>query len=204
MLNLRLRPAVNRVVDPVAGILLRAGISPDAVTVVGTIGVAGGALGFYPRGSFFWGTLVITLFVFNDLIDGAMARRLQRTGSPWGAFLDSTLDRVADAAVFTGLLWWFAGRGDEPGLAVATAVCLIGGAVTSYARARAESLGMRCDVGVVERAERLIVSLTVTGLDGLGVPYVQAVGLWLLAVGTVVTVGQRMAVVRQQATTRAG
>lgn len=198
MLSLRLRPVLKRVVDPVAAGLLGVGVGPDTVTVVGTLGVSAGALAFYPRGVFFWGTVVISLFVFNDMLDGAMAR-LRGGGGPWGSFLDSTLDRVADASVFTGLLWWFVGRGHQPGLAVATAVALIGGVVVSYARAKAESLGMRCDVGLVERAERLVIALTVTGLDGLGVPYVQATGLWVLAVGTVVTVAQRVAVVHRQA-----
>lgn len=197
MLNLHVRPVIGRVIDPVARGLLRIGVTPDAVTLVGTAGVALGAFAFYPRGEFLVGTLVITAFIFNDLLDGSMARQ-RGTSSLWGAFLDSTLDRIADAAIFTALLLWFAGAGDEPALAAATAICLIGGMVVSYARAKAESLDLRCDVGLMERAERMIIVLVVTGLDGLGVPYVQATGLWVLAIGTVITVLQRFREVQRQ------
>lgn len=197
MLNVHVRPAIGRVIDPVAGGLLRIGVTPDAVTLVGTAGVAFGAFAFYPRGEFLVGTLVITAFIFNDLLDGSMARQ-RGSSSLWGAFLDSTLDRIADASIFTALLLWFAGDGDQPALVVATAICLIGGMVVSYARAKAESLDLRCDVGLMERAERMIIVLVVTGFDGLGIPYAQAIGLWVLAVGTVITVGQRFREVRRQ------
>lgn len=197
MLNLHVRPAIGRVIDPVARGLLRIGVTPDAVTLVGTAGVAFGAFAFYPRGEFLVGTLVITAFIFNDLLDGSMARQ-RGTSSLWGAFLDSTLDRIADASIFTALLLWFAGDGDEPALAVATAICLIGGMVVSYARAKAESLDLRCDVGLMERAERMLIVLFMTGFDGLGIPYAQAIGLWVLAVGTVITVWQRFREVQRQ------
>ena len=197
MLNSHVRPALSRVVTPLGAALARAGVTPDAVTIVGTVGVAVGALAFYPRGRFLAGTLFITAFVFGDMLDGAVARARGSSG-PWGAFLDSTLDRVADAAVFGGLLLWFAGVGNSPVLAGVTLFCLVGGAVVSYAKARAEGLGMHCDVGVAERSERLIIVLVATGLGGLGVPYVQAAGLELLAVLTAVTVGQRFVEVRRQ------
>jgi CDP-diacylglycerol--glycerol-3-phosphate 3-phosphatidyltransferase len=197
MLNLHVRPAIARVVDPIARALLRAGVSPDAMTFVGTVGVSAGAFAFYPRGEFLVGTLVITAFIFNDLLDGTMAR-MRGTTSQWGSFLDSTLDRVADASIFAALLLWFAGDGDQPALAIATVICLIGGALVSYSRAKAESLGLRCDVGLVERAERMLIVLFMTGFDGLGIPYAQAIGLWVLAVGTVITVWQRFREVRRQ------
>jgi CDP-diacylglycerol--glycerol-3-phosphate 3-phosphatidyltransferase len=197
MLNLHLRPAIARVVDPIARALLRAGVSPDAMTFVGTVGVSAGAFAFYPRGEFLVGTLVITAFIFNDLLDGTMAR-MRGTTSQWGSFLDSTLDRVADASIFAALLLWFAGDGDQPALAIATVICLSGGALVSYSRAKAESLGLRCDVGLVERAERMLIVLFMTGFDGLGIPYAQAIGLWVLAVGTVITVWQRFREVRRQ------
>lgn len=197
MLNLHVRPAIGRVIDPVARGLLGIGVTPDAVTLVGTAGVAFGAFAFYPRGEFLVGTLVITAFIFNDLLDGSMARQ-RGTSSLWGAFLDSTLDRIADAAIFAALLLWFAADGDDPALAVATVICLIGGMVVSYARAKAESLDLRCDVGLMERAERMIIVLVVTGLDGMGIPFVQAIGLWVLAVGTVITVWQRFHEVQRQ------
>ena len=134
-----------------------------------------GALAFYPRGEFFWGTVVITCFVFSDLIDGTMAR-MSETSSRWGAWLDSTLDRVGDAAVFVGIGLYFAWDGDDPLLLCLALYCLSAGAVVSYAKARAEGLGMTANVGVTERADRLVIVLVATGLDGLGVPYIQAVG----------------------------
>ncbi len=210
MLNRFARALFTRLLTPLARALVALGISPDVVTLVGTIGVCVGALGFYPRGEFLWGTLVITFFVFADTIDGIMARTAQRSSS-WGAFLDSTLDRVADAAVFGGLVLYYAGDA-RPGavdhtvmLALALA-CLVLGGIVSYARARAEGLGMRADVGIAERADRLVAVLVATGFVGLkwqtgfGLPEpALLVVLALLAVASLVTVAQRMVVVRRQA-----
>ena len=202
MLNRYARALMTRVLTPVAKLLLRLGVSPDVVTLVGTLGVCVGALGFYPRHEFFWGTIVITAFVFSDNLDGTMARLAGRSGN-WGAFLDSTLDRVGDAAIFGGLVLWYAGQGNTlmAGLALA---CLILGLVVSYARARAEGLGMTANVGIAERAERLVAVLAATGLVGLGVPEVLlTVVLALLAVASLITVAQRMLTVRRQALSRA-
>lgn len=194
----RLRTVVARVVDPVADALLRAGVSPDAVTVLGTVGVVVAALVLYPLGLLLVGTLVITLFVLSDLLDGTMARRSGRTSS-WGAFLDSTLDRFGDAAIFTGLVLYLAGRGEDPVGAVLALACLVLGSIVPYARARAEGLGMRADVGIAERADRLVVVLTTTALVGLGLPpAVLTVVLGVLALASLVTVVQRIVFVRQQ------
>lgn len=194
----RLRKVVARVVDPVADALLRAGVSPDAVTVLGTVGVVVAALTLYPRGLLLVGTLVITLFVLSDLLDGTMARRSGRTSS-WGAFLDSTLDRFGDAAIFSGLVLYLAGRGEDPVGAVLALACLVLGSIVPYARARAEGLGMRADVGIAERADRLVVVLTTTALVGLGLPpAVLTVVLGVLALASLVTVVQRVVFVRQQ------
>jgi len=198
MLNLRVRPALGRVVDPIATGLLRAGVSPDAVTGLGTLGVLVGALGFFPRGMFFTGTAIVFFSVLTDLLDGAMARKLGRT-SPFGAWLDSTCDRIADAAIFSGLVLWFTGAGDDRLLAGVALLCLVAGMIVSYAKARAEGLGLRCDVGLAERAERLILVLMGTLLAGLGVPVALDVLLWVLAAASLVTVGQRLVEVRRQA-----
>ncbi len=203
MLNRFARALFTRLLTPVARLLLRARVSPDVVTVIGTLGVCAGALGFYPRGHFFVGTLVITAFVFSDLVDGTMAR-LSGRSSRWGAFLDSTLDRVGDAAVFGSLVLWFSGNGEDPVLGAVALYCLAAGSVVPYAKARAEGLGMRADVGVAERADRLVLILVTTGLSGLGVPFVQEAALWLLAAASTVTVLQRMIVVRRQALAEAG
>jgi CDP-diacylglycerol--glycerol-3-phosphate 3-phosphatidyltransferase len=198
MLNLRVRPALGRVVDPMASALLRTGVHPDAVTLAGTLGVVVGALVFFPRGMFFTGTAVVFFSVLTDLLDGAMARKLGRS-SRFGAWLDSTCDRVADAAIFSGLVLWFTGDGRSDLLAGVALFCLVAGSVVSYAKARAEGLGLRCDVGLAERAERLILVLLGTLLAGLGLEVALAVALWLLAVASAVTVVQRLVEVRRQA-----
>lgn len=197
MMKLHVRSALGRVLTPVGRALARAGVTPDVVTVTGTLGVAVGALAFYPRGRLFVGALVCTVFVLADMLDGAIARAVDRR-SKWGAFLDSTLDRVGDAAIFGGLLIWFAGSGDAPVLAGLALFCLIAGMLISYAKARAEGLGLRCDVGIAARGERVFVALVAVGLSGLGVPYVLSAGLWLLAVASAITVGQRFAAVHRQ------
>jgi CDP-diacylglycerol---glycerol-3-phosphate 3-phosphatidyltransferase len=198
MLGIHARPQINKVVEPVARRIAAVGITPDALTIVGTIGVAGGALGFYPRGSFFVGTLVITAFVFSDMLDGAVAR-VTGTSGPWGAFLDSTLDRVGDGAVFGALALWYAGDGNSTTLCAVALYDLVAGVVTSYAKARAESLGMTANVGIAERSERLIVILAMTGFSGLfHAPILLTIALWALAAATTITVGQRMVEVRRQ------
>jgi CDP-diacylglycerol---glycerol-3-phosphate 3-phosphatidyltransferase len=199
MLNKYARAFFTRLFTPIARLLVRLGVSPDVVTTVGTLGVCFGALAFYPRGEFLVGTLVITAFVFFDTLDGIMARINDRS-SRWGAFLDSTLDRVADAAIFGGLVLWYAGRGDNSIMAGLALACLILGMVVSYARARAEGLGMTADVGIAERAERLLLVLAATGLVGLGAPeLLLKVVLAVLALASLVTVVQRMLEVRRQA-----
>ena len=199
MLNKYARALFTTIFTPVARLFLKLGISPDVVTIVGTLGVCFGALAFYPRHEFFWGTVVITLFVFSDTVDGVMARMSGRSGK-WGAYLDSTLDRVGDSAIFGGLVLWYAGRGDDFLMAGLALACLILGSVVSYAKARAEGLGFTADVGIAERADRLVAVLVVTGLVGLGLPeVVLTVVLALLAIASLITVFQRMLLVRRQA-----
>jgi CDP-diacylglycerol--glycerol-3-phosphate 3-phosphatidyltransferase len=203
MLNRYARAFFTKVFTPPARLLLRLGVSPDVVTLVGTLGVCVGALAFYPRHEFFWGTIVITAFVFSDTLDGIMARLSDRSGN-WGAYLDSTLDRVGDAAIFGGLVLWYAGDGSNTVLAGLALACLILGSVVSYSKARAEGLGMTANVGIAERAERLVAVLAATGLVGLGLPEVLlTVVLALLAVASFITVCQRVLTVRRQALSRA-
>jgi CDP-diacylglycerol--glycerol-3-phosphate 3-phosphatidyltransferase len=187
------------VLAPVVRLFLRLGISPDAVTVAGTIGVCGGALVFFPQGLLWQGVVVITAFVFSDLVDGEMARTLGRTDK-FGAFLDSTLDRIGDGAVFGGLALYFAWVAEDRLYLALTLVCLVMGQVTSYARARAEGLGFVAEVGIAERADRLVAILVLTFLgDVLGLPILYQVTLWALAIASTITVGQRIWVVRRQA-----
>ena len=198
MLNRHARGFFTALFTPLARWLLKIGISPDAVTVVGTLGVVAGALVFYPLGQLWWGTLFITAFIFSDVLDGIMAR-MRDTGGRWGNFLDSTLDRVADDALFAGLAIWFFAGGDDLVIAVGAMVCLVLGMVVSYARAKAESLGFTANVGIAERAERLVSVLVVTGFTGLGLPHiVLQVTLAVLATASLVTIIQRVATVRRQ------
>jgi CDP-diacylglycerol--glycerol-3-phosphate 3-phosphatidyltransferase len=195
MLNV-IRPALDRVLTPAGRALARTPITPNAVTIIGTVGVSAGALSLFPIGELFAGTVVCTVFVLADMLDGALAR-VKGTSGPWGAFLDSTLDRIADASVFGGLTLWFTLGGHSRVLAAVALFCLVSGALVSYAKARAEGLGYRCDVGIAERSERLLIGLVAAGLAGLGVPYVLAIGLWILAVLSAVTFGQRVVAVRR-------
>ncbi len=204
MLNIHARAAVSRALVPLGTSLARAGVTPDAVTAVGTVGVVAGAVVCFPRGWFFVGTLVIWFFVMLDMVDGAVARAGGR-GSPFGAVLDSSCDRLADAAVFGTVAWYYALHGQR-WMLLAALLCLVLGSLTSYIRARAEAAGMTATVGIAERAERLIIVLVgtgLTGLPGVHVPYVLAVALWLLVAASTITVWQRLATVWAQSHPRA-
>jgi CDP-diacylglycerol--glycerol-3-phosphate 3-phosphatidyltransferase len=198
MLNLFARAHVGRVTDPIGHWLAARRVTPDAVTVVGTAGTVAAALWFLPRGQLVAGAAVMTVFVLFDMLDGAVARA-RGHGTPFGAVLDSVCDRIADGVLFAALAWWCLGVGEQRYLGIAALICLVAGQLVSYVKARAEGAGLRADGGLVERPERLIVALVGTGLHGLGVPYALQVALWLLAVASVWTVGQRMVAVYRSA-----
>src|SRR4051812_37962050 len=166
------------------------------VTVTGTVGAVAGALLLIATGQLWWGAVTVTVFVLLDMLDGALARA-RGGGSVFGAVLDSVGDRAADAAIFGALVWWYSGRGDNRLLVLLALICLVLGVLTSYIKARAEGAGLSCNVGIVERTERLILVLTGAGLTGLGVPYAVHVALWVLLVGSAVPVVQRVLVVRR-------
>jgi len=201
MLGVSARPIVAKVIQPLVAMLARRGVTPDAVTIVGTVGAVGGSVGLFATGHLFWGTVVVTVAVLLDLLDGALARA-RGGGTVFGAVLDSAGDRVSDAAIFGALVWWFSGGGHNRLLVLLALLCLVLGVLTSYVKARAEGVGLPCDVGIVERLERLLLVLFGTGLAGLGVPYALHVGLWVLLVGSAITVGQRVAEVHRQAAGR--
>lgn len=198
MLNKYARAFFSRVLRPIAAALVRAGVSPDVITMIGTVGVMAGALWLYPTGHFFVGTIWITVFVFADMIDGNMARITQRS-SVWGAYLDSTMDRFGDAAIFAGLALWWAGGGHNQPLCALAIYNLAAGSLVSYTRARAESLDMEGTVGLAERADRLVTVLVATGINGLGLPYVLTVALIVVGLASTVTYIQRILFVRKQA-----
>jgi CDP-diacylglycerol--glycerol-3-phosphate 3-phosphatidyltransferase len=195
MLSARLKPAVTKVITPVASFALRIGITPNAVTWVGAIGVVVSSLYFYPRGDFFVGTLIICVMALSDLFDGTMARLSSSGSSRWGGFLDSTIDRITDSAILLGVSLYLINQSDH--LAYVAIATLVTGLLVPYIRAKAESFGIACSGGIAERTERLIISLAAIGFDGLGVPYVLAVGMWLLAILGVFTVAQRMLIVKR-------
>ena len=189
------KPVVNRVIEPIARLAISAKITPNAVTVFGTIGTIVSALTFYPRGDLFLGTLLIVFFALSDLFDGAIARLSAKGASAWGGFLDSTCDRVTDSAVL-GALAIYCILNDLSIYPVVIASIVIGFLI-SYIRAKAESFGIACTVGIAERTERLIIALVGIGFHGLGVPYILAGSMWVLLFLGAITVAQRISVVRK-------
>ncbi len=184
MLSAILRKPVSRVVDPVAVFLLRIGITPNGMTFFGSLGTSAMALWLWPQGEYFWGTMGVIAFIFSDLLDGTMAR-ISKKSSQWGAFFDSTIDRVVDVALIGALLLSLLKTDDR--LALVAFVALIGGFLVSYVKARAQALSLECDGGFAERAERVIILLTAVGFAGLGVPYILAIGIWILAISSLAT-----------------
>jgi CDP-diacylglycerol--glycerol-3-phosphate 3-phosphatidyltransferase len=195
MLSARLKPTVTRFITPVASAALRLGITPNAVTWTGAVGVVTAALYFYPKGEFFIGTLIICVMALSDLFDGTMARISKKGSSKWGGFLDSTIDRITDSAILVGVSIYLINKDDV--LAVVVMVTLVTGILVPYIRAKAECFGIECSGGIAERTERLIISLAAIGFSGLGVPYIMAIGMWLLAVLGTYTVVQRMLIVKR-------
>lgn len=188
---------------PVARTLVRWKVSPDVVTVVGTVATAAVAFGLLARGHLVSGSLLLGVVLLTDSIDGLMARELNRH-SAWGAFLDSTMDRFGDAAIYSAIAiftltipgvlgtWTF-------GFALAIVPLAL---IVSYARARAEGVGLTASVGIAERTDRLIVSLLGCLLVGVGLPvWVLTVALAWVALASAITVIQRMAAVHGQVQT---
>jgi CDP-diacylglycerol---glycerol-3-phosphate 3-phosphatidyltransferase len=194
----RFRGLSATLLAPIARFLIKVGVSPDVVTILGTLGVAVGALVCFPQGWLWQGVVVVTIFVVSDMVDGQMAK-ITNSASRWGAFLDSTSDRLGDAAVFGGILLYFVYVRDSALWAAIALAGLVFGQWTSYVKARAESLGFTCSGGLAARADRLVIMLVGTLLAGLGIPYVLEVAVSLLALASMITVLQRIAQVRKQA-----
>lgn len=195
MVSSAFKPAVNRVIAPIASLAVRAGITPNAVTLIGTFGTIVAAIYFYPRGDLFVGTLVISFFALSDLFDGAIARLSQQGASKWGGFLDSTCDRITDSAILGAVAVYCII--EDLRIAPVVIASIVTGFLVSYIRAKSESYGIACTVGIAERTERIVIALTVIGFEGLGVPYALTIGMWLLFIAGVITVLQRVRVVHQ-------
>lgn len=195
-----LRRVLTTVLTPVARVLLQLGVTPDTVTIAGTVAVTVLSLTLLPLGHLLLGGLLIGAFALLDSLDGILAR-LSGRSSPWGAFLDSTLDRVADGAVFAGITLYFVLHPATPHAtwgAAASLACLVLGGIVPYARARAEAVGVTVPGGIAARADRLVIALVPLTLTDLGLPViVTTTALTLLAVASAVTVGQRMGAVRR-------
>jgi CDP-diacylglycerol---glycerol-3-phosphate 3-phosphatidyltransferase len=194
MLSASLKPAVTRVINPIARVGLRIGLTPNSVTLLGAIGLISSALILYPSGHLFGGTIAIAIFALSDLFDGAMARISQSGASPWGGFLDSTIDRFTDAAILIGVTLFLIDANDP--LTPVVLGVLVSGFLVSYIRAKAESLQIECSGGIAERTERLIIALTAIGFEGLGVPFALSIGMWILLILAVATVIQRVLIVK--------
>jgi CDP-diacylglycerol--glycerol-3-phosphate 3-phosphatidyltransferase len=192
------RAAFARVTAPVARACLRVGLTPDVITIFGTIATVASALAFFPMGKLFVGGCAVWFFAVFDMLDGAMARE-RGGGTRFGAVLDAACDRISDGAVFCGLLWWVAFGMRDRLLVVATLICLVTSQVISYIKARAEASGLRGDGGIIERPERLIIVLSGAGLSDFPVfplPWALPVAMWLLAVASLITCAQRLHRVR--------
>jgi CDP-diacylglycerol--glycerol-3-phosphate 3-phosphatidyltransferase len=195
-LYLMTRAAYEKLSKPLAKAALKAGLTPDSITILGTAGTVLSALTLFPIGELWWGGVAVWFFVLADMLDGAMARQ-RGGGTRFGAVLDATCDRIGDGAVFCGLLWWAAFGMDSASLVVATLICLVTSQVISYIKARAEASGLSAEGGMIERPERLIIVLLGAGLSGLfGIPWLLHVAMWVLAVLSLVTLGQRVHSVR--------
>jgi len=193
MVSSAFKPAVNRFIEPIARLAIRARITPNAVTIGGTLGTAVAAMYFYPRGDLFVGTLVIIFFALSDLFDGAIARLSKSGASAWGGFLDSTCDRVTDSVILGSLAIYCIL--EDLAIYPVIIASIVFGFLVPYIRAKAEAFGISCTVGIAERTERLIITLTAIGFHGLGVPYILAVLMWTLLVLSAVTALQRVVVV---------
>lgn len=192
------RAAYAKLSRPAAKGALRLGLTPDSVTILGTAGSVLGALTLFPMGQLWWGAFTVFVFVLADMLDGAMARE-RGGGTRFGAVLDATCDRISDGAIFCGLLWWAAFGLHSTSLVVATMICLVSSQVISYIKARAEASGLSGDGGLIERPERLVIVLVGAGLSDLWflpMPWLLPVAMWVLAVTSVLTVGQRLHSVR--------
>ncbi len=195
MISDLLKPAVTRVITPSAKILLRLGITPNSMTVLGGLGVVVSAFACYPTRHFFLGTMIITVLILGDLFDGTMARLSKTGSSPWGSFLDSTTDRIADSSILIALIFGLNSHGDR--LTPVISIAILTGILVPYIRAKAESIGVECSGGLAERTERLVLALVAIGLYGLGVPYALAFGVWLLAILGTFTIIQRIVIVKK-------
>lgn len=197
MLNTKIRGSWNKMMTPVGRALARSGVTPDAVTYV-SVAVQVVVAYFILEGRLLTAGLVAIVPALLDTVDGAVARA-RGTTSKFGALLDSTTDRLADALVFLPIAWLYlagpASSADDHWIGELALGVLVLSFLVSYVKARAEGLGFDCNVGLIERAERLIIVIV-----GLVFSSILPIALAILAVASLATFLQRILYVRRQAT----
>jgi CDP-diacylglycerol---glycerol-3-phosphate 3-phosphatidyltransferase len=193
VISASIKAPVTRVITPLCRSLLSIGVTANLLSAIGGLGSSISAIAFFSRGNYFWGMIVTLFFILFDLLDGTLARMSDSGGSKWGALLDSTLDRISDAAVLGSIIFFLMKTHDR--LVPVLLVALVAGGLVSYIKARAEGLGIECNGGLAERTDRLIIIFLALGLAGLGVSYTLAIGVWVLALASVFTVCERLLIV---------
>ena len=188
-----MKPAVVKVITPLCRGLLKAGITPNMMTITGTTFVVLGSWFLLAQGHLLAALIIIGLSLLTDLLDGTMARISERGASTWGNFLDSTLDRIADGAVLLGLTYYLYTENDK--LFIVSMISVAVSGIVPYARAKAESLNIECKGGFAERTERLVMLAFFGVLHLLGITWALDAGVWLLLSLSALTVYQRMAIV---------
>ena len=193
VISASIKAPVTRVITPLCRWLLSIGVTANLLSAIGGLGSSISAIAFFSHGNYFWGMIVTLFFILFDLLDGTLARMSDSGGSKWGALLDSTLDRISDAAVLGSIIFFLMKTHDR--LVPVLLVALVAGGLVSYIKARAEGLGIECNGGLAERTDRLIIIFLALGLAGIGVSYALAIGVWVLAVASVYTVCERLLIV---------
>lgn len=196
MLQSSWREPVGKIIDPIARLLIKMRISANVISIIGGMGASISALYFFPKGEFLIGVIAVTIFALFDLFDGTVARLSAKGSSKWGAALDSTLDRISDSAILIGGYIYVQKNNDS--LSKYFLISLVSGFLVSYIKARAESLAIKCDGGVAERTERLIIILAAYALFDLGISSAIELGIYLLTILSLITVAQRLAIVYKE------
>ena len=195
MLQSSLRAPVTKFITPICRGLLKIGLTANGVTILGTISSVMAAILLIPNGHLLAASLALTGFLLFDLLDGTMARLSEQGTNKWGALLDSTLDRISDAAILGSLIWYL--EKNNQTLSVVVLINVVLGFLISYIKAKAESLDIDCNGGFAERTERLIITLVALGVAGLGFSVALVLGMWILLFASLVTVAQRFQIVYQ-------
>ena len=195
MLQSSLRAPVTKFITPICRGLLKIGLTANGVTILGTISSVMAAILLIPNGHLLAASLALTGFLLFDLLDGTMARLSEQGTNKWGALLDSTLDRISDAAILGSLIWYL--EKNNQTLSVVVLINVVLGFLISYIKAKAESLDIECNGGLAERTERLIITLVALGVAGLGFSVALVLGMWILLIASLVTVVQRFKIVYQ-------